>query len=70
MRLPGEYAAAHETFGRYLDGRAEPRDAEWRLKRRTLRVIRELGGDRQDRDPERAAALAEGLLAIFERPVG
>jgi tetratricopeptide (TPR) repeat protein len=62
----GEYAKAHEAFEAYVASSTRSRDAEWRLKARASRAIRDIGGDRQVRDPARAAA----LIAPFDFAAG
>lgn len=55
----GRYAEAQEALDSYLSDGGTAHDAEWRLKRRALQVIRQVGGDRQDRQPGAAARLID-----------
>jgi tetratricopeptide (TPR) repeat protein len=55
----GHYDDAGDSLTRYLRNKERARDAEWRLKRRALVIIRETAGGWQDRQPDRASALIE-----------
>lgn len=55
----GRYRDAQEQFEQYLIDTVSPEDAEWRLKLRVLRLLRQVAGDVQMRQPQPAAAAAE-----------
>ncbi|WP_027006800.1 DUF4365 domain-containing protein [Conexibacter woesei] len=61
LLLAGRYAEAEAQFDEYLRTHHGSEDAEWRLKRSIMPLVRASGGDAQERHPERADALAASI---------
>jgi len=61
LLFAGRYADAEAQFDRYLEDHHGSEDAEWRLKRSIIPLLRRFGGDVQSRDAGRADALAASV---------
>lgn len=59
LLFAGRYADAEAQFEKYLEPNRGSEDAEWRLKRSIIPLLRRFGGAVQDRDPQRAEALTK-----------
>lgn len=61
LLFAGRYADAKRQFDTYLESDRGSEDAEWRLKRSIISLLRRFGGAEQERDPQRAEALTESV---------